>query len=173
MHERMPPLDREALRNLCALVKNLGAGPSPGVPMAELIGVPTLLAGGVAMTVDFALARELGQELIVLQVPAPTEPASVPDPRLAVLTLREFEIARLVAAGLPNKQIARKLSLSLATIKSHVHHILAKTGLPNRAAVAAVVVGHSGSSAQSRPPVHSETSNMGIVHSPDDRFRHD
>ena len=154
MHDRMPPLDREAIQRLCAIVKKLGAAPSPGVPMAELIGVPALLAGGVAMTVDFTVARELGHELIVLQVPTPAGPA--PDPRLAVLTAREAEIAALIAAGLPNKQIARRLALSLATIKSHVHHILTKTGLPNRAAVAVAVVGQPEAATPLKPRRHPE-----------------
>jgi DNA-binding NarL/FixJ family response regulator len=35
-----------------------------------------------------------------------------------------------------NKQIATCLFLALATVKNHVHHILQKTGLPNRAAIA-------------------------------------
>jgi len=150
MQRRMPPLDREAIRSLFELVEELGAAPRPTVLMAELLRVPASLSGGVAMTVDFTLARELGRECIVLQVPSPAGPQ--PDPRLAALTSREAEIAAMIASGLSNKQIAKRLSLSLATIKSHVHHILSKTGLPNRAAVAAAVVGRSGSPANLDTP---------------------
>ena len=63
-----------------------------------------------------------------------TPPAS---PLLTVLTLREREVARLIAEGLTNKAIAHRLDLSPATVKDHVHHILQKTGLPNRASVVA------------------------------------
>lgn len=42
------------------------------------------------------------------------------------LTPRETEILQLVAAGLQNKEIARKLGLSLATVRNHVHNTLAK-----------------------------------------------
>ncbi len=139
----MPTLDREAIRDLFEIVKELGDAPRSAVPMAELISVPASLSGGVAMTVDFTLSRELGREFIVLQVPSPAGPS--PDPRLAVLTARESEIAAMIASGLSNKQIAKRLSLSLATIKSHAHHILSKTGLPNRAAVAVAVAGRSDS----------------------------
>jgi DNA-binding NarL/FixJ family response regulator len=54
----------------------------------------------------------------------------------STLTAREREVAAALARGLTNRQIARELFLSVATVKDHVHHILAKTGLPNRAAVA-------------------------------------
>lgn len=40
------------------------------------------------------------------------------------LTRRESEVARLVAAGLSNKEIARRLHISVATVKNHVHAIL-------------------------------------------------
>ena len=39
-----------------------------------------------------------------------------------LLTRRETEIAKLVAAGLSNKQIARKASISEATVKIHLHN---------------------------------------------------
>jgi two-component system, NarL family, nitrate/nitrite response regulator NarL len=42
------------------------------------------------------------------------------------LTNREAEVARLIARGLSNKEIARSLGLSAATVKNHVHHVLQK-----------------------------------------------
>lgn len=51
------------------------------------------------------------------------------------LTEREDEIARMVAVGLSNKQIARELSISPATVKNHVHAILGKFALPRRSAI--------------------------------------
>lgn len=51
------------------------------------------------------------------------------------LTAREGEIARLVATGLSNKQIARELVISPATVKNHVHAILGKFDLPRRSAI--------------------------------------
>ena len=49
-----------------------------------------------------------------------------------LLTSRELEIARALAAGKSNKVIARELNISVATAKSHVHSILRKLTLPNR-----------------------------------------
>lgn len=53
------------------------------------------------------------------------------------LTRREADVLRLVAAGQTNAQIARGLGRSPHTVKRHVHRILAKLGVPSRAAAAA------------------------------------
>lgn len=48
------------------------------------------------------------------------------------LTAREQEIARMVAGGLSNKQIATQLHIELATVKNHVHNVLQKFGVSRR-----------------------------------------
>jgi DNA-binding CsgD family transcriptional regulator len=53
------------------------------------------------------------------------------------LSDREFEIARLIADGLTNKQIAERLVLAPKTISAHVAHILTKLGAGRRAEIAA------------------------------------
>jgi len=53
------------------------------------------------------------------------------------LSDREFEIARLIADGLTNKQIAEQLVLAPKTISAHVAHILTKLGSARRAEIAA------------------------------------
>ena len=52
------------------------------------------------------------------------------------LTAREQEVARLVADGLSNKEIAARLQLSVRTVESHVRHALTTTGLANRTQLA-------------------------------------
>jgi DNA-binding NarL/FixJ family response regulator len=59
---------------------------------------------------------------------------------LGVLTPRETEILRLVGNGLTNAQIAQRLVLSEATVKTHVKRLMAKLQLTNRAQ--AVVVAY-------------------------------
>jgi DNA-binding NarL/FixJ family response regulator len=49
------------------------------------------------------------------------------------LTKREEEVLRLIGRGMSNKEIARELSLSVATVKQHVHHVLGKLHLTGRA----------------------------------------
>ena len=60
-----------------------------------------------------------------------TEPAAseLPDG----LTPREVEVLRLIAEGLTNAEIAERLVVSAATVKSHVNHIFAKTDVRDRA----------------------------------------
>lgn len=53
------------------------------------------------------------------------------------LTVRQIEILRLLASGLSNREIAEQLVLSGHTVKRHVANILARLGLPSRAAAAA------------------------------------
>jgi len=57
------------------------------------------------------------------------------------LSPREFEVARLVAQGLTNKQIGQTLYVSERTAENHVQHILAKLGLRNRSQIAAWAIG--------------------------------
>src|SRR3954470_11757456 len=57
------------------------------------------------------------------------------------LTARERQILELVAQGMSNKRIAIALSISHATAKNHVHHILGKLQLHNRTEVAAYLRG--------------------------------
>jgi DNA-binding NarL/FixJ family response regulator len=55
-----------------------------------------------------------------------------PVPALHQLTRREQEVLLAVAAGLSNTEIAARLTVSEATVKTHVGSILAKLGLRNR-----------------------------------------
>jgi len=48
------------------------------------------------------------------------------------LTAREEEVLRLVASGLANKQIARKLSISERTVKAHLTNVFAHLGVSDR-----------------------------------------
>ena len=53
-------------------------------------------------------------------------------PDASVLTQRETEILSYVADGLSNKEVARELSLSLYTVKNHIHRILGKLQAQDR-----------------------------------------
>ena len=66
-------------------------------------------------------------------------PGSRSVPPAGVLTRREMEIARLVALGRSNAQIADELYLSVRTVTSHLDHAYTKLGIGSRAALAVYV----------------------------------
>jgi two-component system, NarL family, nitrate/nitrite response regulator NarL len=53
------------------------------------------------------------------------------------LSPREFQIARLVAEGLPNKQISNQLGISAATVSTYLRRMFAKLRVSSRAAMIA------------------------------------
>ncbi|MFG3551104.1 response regulator [Streptomyces sp. NPDC047725] len=59
-------------------------------------------------------------------------PASAPPAWVARLTEREGEVLRLLATGLTNAEIARRMGVGPATVKTHVASVLAKTGTRDR-----------------------------------------
>lgn len=61
----------------------------------------------------------------------------VSQPEHPTLTPRERQVVRLLERGMSNKEIARQLDISVATVKNHVHNILAKLDLSNRGRVRA------------------------------------
>jgi non-specific serine/threonine protein kinase len=80
-------------------------------------------AQGARLAVDDAIALAFGTKR-----PRPASHDS--------LSAREREVARLVAGGLSNKEIASRLHLSVRTVESHVRHALTKTGFVNRTQLA-------------------------------------
>lgn len=124
---------RQLRRFLAEVRAHHGAEPSKArlLELARHLGVPGVL------TIDFDAAAELGQPLVVVETPWRFRPA----PSLGALTVRELEVAALIAEGRSNKEIARQLGISVATVKDHVHRILAKTERPNRAAIASAFLG--------------------------------
>jgi DNA-binding NarL/FixJ family response regulator len=78
-----------------------------------------------------AITRRLIEDFC--RSPAPGTPAGS---LTAALSERERGVVRLIAAGLSNAEIASRLYLSEATIKSHITRILARLGLRDRVQIA-------------------------------------
>jgi DNA-binding NarL/FixJ family response regulator len=75
-----------------------------------------------------SVTRRLITEFATRPAPPPSDPS-----RLAPLTEREREVLALVAAGLSNDEIGRRLFMSPATAKTHVSRAMAKLGARDRA----------------------------------------
>jgi DNA-binding NarL/FixJ family response regulator len=157
MDVRMPRLDGvEAARRICA------AGEAPRVLMLTTFDLDEYAFAALKAGASGFLLKDVPpQELLFAirsvhsgdRVVAPSttrrlldrfvpllgeEPPAPPD--LADLTEREREVLVQVAAGLSNAEIAERLFVSEATVKTHVGRILAKLGLRDR--VQAVVLAY-------------------------------
>jgi DNA-binding NarL/FixJ family response regulator len=101
---------------------------------AELIEA-VLAAGRGEPRIPASMAGRLLQEL------AGADPEPDPDP-LAELSERERQVLALLAEGLRNREIAERLVISEATVKTHVRHVLEKLRFRNRAEAAAFAARH-------------------------------
>lgn len=88
----------------------------------ELVGAIKDVAAGRTV-----LDAQVQRRLVEL-VAAPAVEPGVPEG----LTRREVDVVRLVAEGLSNRQIAQRLVVSEATVKTHLNHVLAKLDVDGR-----------------------------------------
>ncbi|MER6505692.1 MULTISPECIES: response regulator transcription factor [unclassified Nonomuraea] len=97
------------------------------VPPADLVNAIRQVHAGDAVVSPRTLRRMLDRfaaQLPVEELPAATE-----------LTPREREVLLMVARGLSNMEIANRLEVAEATVKTHLGRVLAKLGLRDRAQV--------------------------------------
>ncbi|MGZ4396743.1 MAG: response regulator [Gaiellaceae bacterium] len=97
---------------------------------AEIERAITAVAAGDTY-LEPAIQRRLVEAVAGRPMPAvqAADPAEAPDG----LTPREVDVLRLIAEGLSNTEIAERLYVSTATVKTHVNHIFQKTGARDRA----------------------------------------
>ncbi|GAP49799.1 LuxR C-terminal-related transcriptional regulator [Streptomyces azureus] len=88
---------------------------------------------------SLGLAELVGHALQEPARPHPGESPAPHDDTAVRLTRRETEVARLVAEGLANQQIADRLVIARRTAEGHVERILSKLGFSNRSQIAAWV----------------------------------
>ena len=105
------------------------------VPPAELVSAIRTVARGDAVVsprVTRRLLEEYADTLPDLAADASGSEGKGEHPAIAQLTEREREVLLAVADGLSNAEIAERLYVSEATVKSHVGRLLAKLGLRDR-----------------------------------------
>lgn len=105
-----------------------------------------VVAAGCAGYLVKTMTRQMvfaGLDLVLAGVPYHVaeigQPAARNEPSL---TERQFEVLRLLVEGMPNKEIARRLDVTIPTVKLHVNRILRRLGVRNRteAAVAGLAL---------------------------------
>jgi DNA-binding NarL/FixJ family response regulator len=81
-----------------------------------------------------AIDPAVQQHLLDALTASPPRHAAEPGPQFpGGLTAREAEVLTLIAQGLSNSEIAGRLMVSETTVKSHINHLFAKTGVRDRA----------------------------------------
>ena len=123
----LTPFETEEL-----VVDALRAGASgflgKGVEPAQLLAAIRTVAAGESLLSSTATTAVIGR--LLAQAPPPTRPDR---PSVDALTDRELEMTSLVALGLSNDEIGRRLVISPATVKTHVNRAMMKTGSRDRA----------------------------------------
>jgi DNA-binding NarL/FixJ family response regulator len=100
------------------------------VPPTDLLSAIRAVASG-----DAVVAPAVTRRLLAAFLPHLPDPGRGPEelpPEVKELTAREHEILTAVAAGLSNAEIAERLCLAEATVKTHVGRMLGKLGLRDR-----------------------------------------
>ncbi|WP_308188356.1 response regulator transcription factor [Nocardia australiensis] len=112
-------------------------------PEELLRGIRTVAAG------DNLLSPTATRTLIAHYLARPETPIATPE-SLEALTAREREVVAMVAEGMSNEDIARKMYVSPLTVRTHVQRATAKLGVQNRAQV--VVVAYQSGLVRVDPP---------------------
>ena len=111
-----------------------------GVPSATLLqAIKAVYGGGFWIDREVPL-WETFQEIVQNQA-GPREPVPHVDDSIKALTKREMEILRLVAEGLTNEEIGKKIFISEKTVKTHLTNIFDKLKVNNRFKAALLLMG--------------------------------
>ena len=107
----------------------------PGFLLKDVRAPQLCEAVRVAARGEELYAPQVLRRIVATYVDRHGAPRAQDDPAMAVLSTREREVAVLIARGLSNSEIADRLYLSEATVKTHVNRILTKLGLRDRVQV--------------------------------------
>ncbi|MFR9673257.1 response regulator [Streptomyces sp. TR06-5] len=94
----------------------------------ELVAAIRAAAAGRTM-----LAPDVARRLVTWFREKPEPPESAPCPEVTELTPREREVTRMVAQGMSTEEVARELTIGVATVRTHLYRVRIKLGVRDRA----------------------------------------
>jgi two-component system response regulator DegU len=119
-----------------------------GIDFPTLLrAIKTVQGGGLWIDKDLPAADDF-EEIAQGQLNDPT-PTADDNEAIKLLTRRELEILRLVAEGLTNEEIGKKIFISEKTVKTHLTNIFDKLKVNNRFKAALLIMGHYGDASAS------------------------
>lgn len=122
-------VDPQLVTALSKVLEDLNAPARAAIPTSIIEVLAPLSRPGMQLKIDMDASARIGAPLVTVR----EQPLQ--EGLLAPLTPRQAEVARLIVAGKSNPQIAAALSISVATVKDHVHAILERLGMPSRIAL--------------------------------------
>lgn len=120
--------DVSSAENLRQALDGLTARDGSAMAWSAVPALGRLAEAGHHVEIDLTTTAVIGAPVIIAHPPAPT---------FQGLTPRQREVAQCLLQGNSNKDIARHLGISPATVKDHVHAILTRLGLSRRGELAA------------------------------------
>jgi DNA-binding NarL/FixJ family response regulator len=102
----------------------LGKDASP----QELVTAIQAAAAGRTM-----LAPDIAQRLVTWFCEQPDTREPVPCPEVTELTPRERDVTQMVARGMSTEEVARELTIGVATVRTHIYRVRTKLGVRDRA----------------------------------------
>ncbi len=107
------------------------------MPSEELVNAIRSIYRGYSQLASGILER------LVQEKSVPSKPQESVNQTLKLLTPRELEVARLVAVGATNQEIAKELFISESTVKTHINNIFHRLDIKNRAQLAIYASSHT------------------------------